>query len=326
MDKTPVLIYTDIGRDVDDLEAMAYIAGSPHLEPVAVVTSNMIPQRRGQIAKAVMNSFGYQDVPIGVGSTFPIGNDDISLLEKYLSEHTISSKSYEGVGMLGVYDAQPTESAEKVILDTLDKYGDRLTIAVLAPPTDIAKAVQKERSKFRKVNGIYVMGQAKNENGRLVPDESAYNLKEDMDASNVLFSLQDDVPFTFITKFAAYQTPLNRTDFERFAETGHPVGEYLKTHAEKGLECFVRRAPEIFKRVFAVPEEQDAYEAFTQLDKLSNPYDALTVMAIARPELFLPEYQGEHKTIGVSKEQTGLKSDTEVRSDLVKTMLNALHR
>ena len=80
MDKTPVLICTDIGRDVDDLEAMTYIAGSPNLEPVAVVTSNMISQKRGQIAKAVMNSLGYQNVPIGVGSTFPIENEDYSLL------------------------------------------------------------------------------------------------------------------------------------------------------------------------------------------------------------------------------------------------------
>ncbi len=322
--RTPVLVYTDIGRDVDDLEALIYLAGSPNIEIVGVVTAHMIPKVRAQIARAVLNALGLSHVPVGVGSVYPLESRSSSELRKYLVEHQIEGISYEGIGMITKRSKQPTTKGEKIILNAVKKYKDQLVIAVLAPPTDLAKAVLKRRELFQKIAGFYFMGQALQEGNKLVADPKAYNFAQDMAASEVLLSLQDHVPMTFLTKFAAYATPLNRTDFAQFEKTDHPVGKYLMIHAVKGLECFVKRAPEIFKRVFQIPAHEDANEAFAKLQKLSNPYDALTVMAIARPELFSPVRVGMHKFIGLSLEATGVPNPVKVKSELMNTMLNAL--
>ena len=322
--RTPVLVYTDIGRDVDDLEALTYLAGSPQIEIVGVVTTYMIPKVRAQIARAVLDSFDLSRVPVGIGSVFPLGSKGSVELRKYLVEHQIERVSYEGVGIITKRSKQPTTKGDKIIINAVKKYKDQLVIAVLAPPTDLARVILKKRVLFQKIAGFFFMGQALQEGGKLTPDPTAYNFAQDMVASRILLELQDYVPMTFLTKFAAYATPLNRTDFAQFEKTSHPVGKYLMIHAVKGLECFVKRAPDIFKRVFQIPAHEDANGAFLKLQKLSNPYDALTVMAIVRPELFSPVRVGMHKLIGLSLEYNGISNPAKVKSELMNTMLNAL--
>lgn len=321
--KKPVLVYTDDGRDVDDIEAITYLAGSKKAYVAGVVTTHMIPDRRANIARAVMHHLGDKKnkVPIGVGSVFPTGKEDEALV-KYLREHTIKGRSYEGEGLIECFP-----NSTQVIQKLIKKHGSDLSIAVLAPMTDLAKAVQKDPKLFAKVGGLYIQGQAiVGKDGKLAPDPAAYNLKEDMKAAEIVFGLQDKVKLTLVGKHAAYQAPLTRDDFGKLARTGHPVGKYLKTHAEKGLECFVRRAPEIFKKVFKVPAEQDAYEGFKKLKVLSNPYDAVTVQALTQPELLKARRVGKHCLIGSTAEDTGVPSAAKLKADLMGTMLRALKR
>ncbi len=318
MQKKPVLVYTDDGRDVDDIEAIAYLTGHPNIDIVGIVTTHMIPDRRATIARALMNSFGIQDVPIGVGSVFPIGKEDEDLV-KYLREHTVDNMSYEGMGLVECFP-----NGIDLIHDTIDKYGPDLSIAVLAPATDLAKAIQADSNHFAKVGGLYIQGQAKVEDSRLVPDTAAYNLKEDMEATEFVFGMQDWVPMTFVGKWAAYQIPLTKDDFAEFADSNHPAGKYLDVHAHKGLECFVKRAPDIFKKVFGVPEEMDAYEGFEQLENLSNPYDAVTVMALTEPQLFSGQSVGQHTLIGMTKEDPGIKDTAILKNELMNKILYAL--
>lgn len=309
----PVLVYTDDGRDVDDIEAITYLQGCSDAEIIGLVTTHMIPDKRARIARAVMDNLGNYNVPIGVGSVYPIGKED-ELLENYLKEHTIDNVSYEGDGLIETF---PT--SESVIYNAIDAYGSDLSIAVLAPMTDLAKALEKDPDTFSQIGNLYIQGQTLVENGQLVPNPAAYNLKEDLDAAEKVFALQDKINFTLVGKFAAYEIPLMKSDFEQFAATNNPVGTYLKTHAEKGIECFAKRAPDIFERVFGVSADQ-----WDTLEKLSNPYDAVTVMALTQPELFDVEKVGNHTLIGMTKENTGIKNPQLVKEQLMEKILKGL--
>jgi inosine-uridine nucleoside N-ribohydrolase len=311
----PVLVYTDDGRDVDDIEALAYLAGAEETEIVGVVTTHMIPDRRAFIARAVLNGLGSPDTPIGVGSVFPLGKED-ELLGRYLREHTIENRTYEGDGLIECFP-----DAIDLIHQTIDTHGPDLRIAALAPLTDLAKAAERDRENFTRIGGLFIQGQAIVEDGRLQPDPAAYNLKEDMEAATRIFALQDDIPLTLVGKWAAYKIPLLRSDFERFAGTSNPVGAYLKTHAEKGIACFAERAPEIFERVFKVSPDR-----LEDLQELSKPYDALVAVSIARPAMLGTVSIGHHTLIGMSPETSGIEDEhiDEVKAHVMRTIVAGL--
>lgn len=312
-EKIPVLVYSDDGRDVDDIEAITYLAGSPNVEIVGVVATHMIPDRRAMIARAVLNGLGKTGVPVGVGSIFTTGKEDENLL-KYLREHTIRGRTYEGEGLIECFP-----DGVDLIEDLADHYGDKLKVAVLAPMTDLAKAAERSPDVFRRIGGLFIQGQALVDDGVLSPDPAAYNLAEDMEAATRVFGFQDDIPLTLVGKYAAYQAPLTRSDFERLASTGNPVGTYMKTHAEKGIECFAERAPQVFNRVFGVAPDQVG-----QLNELSKPYDALVAKTIANPEGLIATHVGHHALIGMTSEDHGVSDSAALKRELMDTMLHAL--
>jgi len=312
-ERTPVFVYTDDGRDVDDMEALAYLVGSENTEVVGVATTHMIPDRRAMIARAFLSHMGHPDIPIGAGSIFPLGKEDESLIQ-YLREHTIQGRTYEGDGLIECFP-----SAEEVVIGAIRKYGPALRIASLAPLTDLAKVARSHPEEFATIGGLYIQGQATVEEGVLVPDPQAYNIKEDEEAAKSIFDLQTQVPLTIVGKFAAYQIPLTRVEFDRFEATSNPAGAYLKNHAIKGIQCFAERAPDIFRRVFGV-EATD----LNSLSELSKPYDALVAMAIAHPEHFAPVRIGRHALIGMTKENPGLNDNDTVKRELVSTIIRAL--
>ena len=312
----PVLSITDDGRDVDDVEALVYFAGQENVQLAGIVTTHMIPDRRAFIARAIMNNLGVP-VPIGVGSVYPLGKED-PLLTTYLRQHTIKGATYEGDGLIECFPP-----ASDVIHNAIDRHGPALRVAVQAPLTDLAQAADQDPGHFSRIGGIFIQGQATIEDGRLIPDPAAYNLGEDMEAAERIFAFQDQIPMTFLGKYAAYQVPLHRADFDRFADTGNHVGSYLRTHAIKGIQCFAERAPDIFQRVFGVEASQ-----LDQLEELSKPYDALLAKALVNPAGLQPVEFGHHRLIGMTVDQPGILEEdrASVKADICDTIIRGLCR
>lgn len=314
-----VLPYTDDGRDPDDTGFMLYAGGSPNVDIPGAVTTHMIPDRRAVILREILNHIGYRDTPIGVGSIFPIGKEDEELV-KYLQEHQIDGRTYEGAGLVECFP-----SAYDVIHDTIEKHGPNLKVAALAPMTDLAKAIERQTDadKFCRIGGLFIQGRVKVVRGRLVPDPDAYNMAQDMEAAERVFALQDRLPFTLVDKRTAYLVPITRDDCDAFARTRNPVGAYFKHHAIRGLECFAERDPETFRRVYNVaPDEIDTLEG------LSKPYDVLVAKAIINPAGLRTERVGHHTLIGMTDESPGIEPAdiAMVKADLTNTMLRALRR
>ena len=333
MEKTilakPVLFITDIWRDVDDALALTYLAWEKDLSLAWIITTKMIPEKRAVISRLMCDLLWMKDIPIWVWSIYPMTNEDPALLDKYLKETQINWTSFEWQWLLNNkvdVDSMNFTDQETVILEALEEYWDNLNIVILAPATDIAKLINKERKKFESIAWVYVMWQAKLENWLVRPDDYSYNLRLDMPASDILFSLQDKVPFTFLTKYAAYAATLNKPDFKQFAETNNLVWKYLDIHARKVLECSIKWDPNRLRKMLRIPDDVDLIEAYEVSDILSNPYDPFTIMAISNPDLFNPEIIWDHKIIWITKENHGLVSEDRVKKRLVDGILSALKK
>ncbi len=68
----PILLDTDIGSDIDDAVALAYLLRQPQCELLGITTVTGEPQKRAQLADAVCRAFGRDDVPVFSGAARPM--------------------------------------------------------------------------------------------------------------------------------------------------------------------------------------------------------------------------------------------------------------
>ena len=66
-EKVKVLFDTDIGSDIDDAVALAYLLSQPRCDLVGVTTATGEPIKRAEMASAVCRNAGQPDVPVHAG-------------------------------------------------------------------------------------------------------------------------------------------------------------------------------------------------------------------------------------------------------------------
>lgn len=72
METIPVLLDTDIGTDIDDAVALAYLLRQPRCELLGITTVTGEADKRAMLADAVCRAAGRDDVPIHVGAQLPL--------------------------------------------------------------------------------------------------------------------------------------------------------------------------------------------------------------------------------------------------------------
>src|SRR5688500_2376548 len=70
-DTVPLLFDTDIGSDIDDALALAYLLREPRCELLGITTVTGEPEERARMADAVCRAAGRVDVPIHAGAGVP---------------------------------------------------------------------------------------------------------------------------------------------------------------------------------------------------------------------------------------------------------------
>lgn len=72
LERVPVLLDTDIGSDIDDAVALAYLLKQPRCELLGITTVTGEPDKRAMLCDAVCRAGGREDVPIHVGTSDPL--------------------------------------------------------------------------------------------------------------------------------------------------------------------------------------------------------------------------------------------------------------
>lgn len=72
MAKVPVLFDTDIGSDIDDAVALAYLLKQPHCDLLGITTVTGEPEKRAMLVDAECRAFGRNEVPIFSGAARPL--------------------------------------------------------------------------------------------------------------------------------------------------------------------------------------------------------------------------------------------------------------
>lgn len=288
---------TDLGWEMDDQLALAYICGSSELDLVGVVTTSFYPKENARVAYSIMSWLGNGNVPIGIGTHL----DNVS-----------GSKEFEDYFKQGGYPGFWREPSNgyyngiDLITQVIRKYGSNLNVLVTAPLTDLAKVVHDNRQILGGIGKLVLQGSANISGYSLTPDKSAHNIRADFESAELVFDQQNIVPIRVVGKYELDDVILYTQDIGKWIT--HMIGYYLCAEHNYTLDFKV--------------EHTAQYEAIYG-DKImvaSKPYDAVAAASIDRDNYFRPIEIGKHHLIGTQPEKNTILDPTRLKEHLINTI------
>lgn len=339
---TPLLLVTDIGRDIDDTVALLSISTYEREEGlvklVGVVATGGVGESRARLARFWLRRLGYADEDVKVAACLAPGHE-VSNICVFPAAKGVPGSLEEAAAYEG---RSKDTAASDLIVELAEAHAGRLVVLVIAPLTPIARAMGSEEGKaalergiaklyFQAQTNVVFLEEGSGEGrARLEPNMAAFNLREDGEASAKVFErLQERVPFVLVGKYAAYRVQLEKSDFE---EWDSAAGEALMLpQVEAWLSEFRGKNPEAFYSVYPVPEEKRGDEEwFRALRHVSHPYDPLLVLCALRPGLFsrevVPGAMGHVLVGGQAGADGGVPDPGVVRTELLRVFIGAAKR
>jgi len=144
--RTPVILVTDIGTDIDDSWALALALRSPELDLRLVLTDPADTQYRALVAAKFLDRVGRADVPVGIGDNQGTRGDDTKTLTPWIAGYDIAK-----------YPGRVYQDGIAALIDIVEKSPKSVTIVAIGPVHSLALALERApdiASKCRLV-GMY---------------------------------------------------------------------------------------------------------------------------------------------------------------------------
>ncbi len=176
-----VIFDTDIGTDVDDCLALAFLLGSPEIRIEAITTVYGDVGLRARMCRKLLALRGVPDIPIHEG----IGDPLLGLDPVYWPGH-------EGVGLLDADDSPADDAAHDsaravdVLIERVLAAPGRIDVLAVGPLTNIAAAILREPAFASSIGKLTIMGGliATHTTGTL----AEHNIRCDPEAAHIVFS------------------------------------------------------------------------------------------------------------------------------------------
>jgi inosine-uridine nucleoside N-ribohydrolase len=130
--RTPVILVTDIGTDIDDSWALALALRSPELDLRLVVTDPADTQYRALVAAKFLEGAGRSDIPIGIGDNHGTTGDDGKTLTPWVKGYDLSK-----------YPGHVYQDGVAALIDVVEKSPSPVTIIGIGPVHSLALALER---------------------------------------------------------------------------------------------------------------------------------------------------------------------------------------
>jgi purine nucleosidase len=214
LEKTKIILDTDIGDDIDDAYALALALSSPELEILGVTTAYGATDRRAVLASRMLYEAGRDDIPVVAG----VKTGDAGFAQYGWAEWFRHSQ----VRKQDVVD---------FYLEQLERYPGQITLVAIGPLTNIGALIERDPDAFRKLKQVVIMGG----NMRFTLQElelgtsrdviAEYNITKDIAAAKKLFGA--GVPITMAGLDATQMLKLDETKRERLFRKSSPLTDAL---------------------------------------------------------------------------------------------------
>lgn len=144
MKKIPVILDTDIGTDIDDTWALAFLLKCPELDVKLITTGTGDTFERAKITARLLEAAGRTDIPIGIG--LPLENSPCYQRE-WVKDYSI--RDYPG----RIYD-----NGIQALVDVIRESPEPVTILGISPLPNLAAALIYEPAIVQKTRFIGMLG------------------------------------------------------------------------------------------------------------------------------------------------------------------------
>ena len=205
MKKIPVVLDTDIGTDIDDQWALAYLLRCPELDLKMVLTDTGDTTYRAALAAKMLIAANRQDVEIGIGIPF---EDNQKFMQEWLDGFDIDK-----------YSGKVHKDGVKAFVDFVMSSNEPVTLICISAMPNMAAALTIEPRIAEKIRFVGMQGSIyKGYGGKEEPDAES-NVKYHNDACIKVFNTLKDITITpldtcGIVKFEGeqYQNILKSSD------------------------------------------------------------------------------------------------------------------
>jgi purine nucleosidase len=216
------ILDTDIGTDVDDCIALAFILGSPEiaLEGVTCVYGDV--RLRARMVQKLLRLAGRSEVPVFLGAEPPL----LGLRPVYWPGH-------EGVGLLDDAEDLPSPQAEHavdfIVRTVMDNPG-QIHLLAIGPLTNVALAFRREPRLASNLQHLTIMGGVVREPSRLGLPIVEHNMACDPEAAHIVFAA--GAPTTVVPLDVTTRVLVRRADMEAIRSGGTPFHDAVARQIE----------------------------------------------------------------------------------------------
>lgn len=236
----PVVVDTDMASD--DIMALSYLLEDPavSVRAITVAGTGVTHGRPGaQNALRLIRALRVpRRIPVGYGPPYPLSG-----FRSFPPAWRASADAMYDLGLASWRGSQPTQSAVRLMVSTIEKSPRPVRLITLGPLTDVALALRADPRIARKIAGIYAMAGAIGVPG----NEPIHGLAEwnvYVDAAAAARVLGSGIPMTFVPLDASDNLPVSLSF--RDAVLAHPRTPALRLLAVMLRDPYYTRAPVYF--------------------------------------------------------------------------------
>ena len=173
--KTPVILDTDIGDDIDDTWALGLLLRSPELDLKLVVSDDGKPLYRTKLLAKFLQTAGRTDVGVGMG---------IATAKNGEGGQAEWVKDYN----LNRYPGKVYADGAQALIDTIMSSKEPITVIAIGPLPTLASALQREPRIAEKARFVGMHGSVRVGYGSSKTPMPEYNVKQDVPACQKVFT------------------------------------------------------------------------------------------------------------------------------------------
>lgn len=179
----PIPLYLDTDPGIDDALALAYLLNSPEIEVVGIgtVSGNIDAITGARNALDLLHIAGHPEIPVAVGAYDPLAGS-----YRGGAPHVHGNNGIGGVTLEPSSLDPIPESAAEMILALSHQYCGSLRILAIGPLTNLAVALELDRTLPERIDDVVIMGGAVH--GGNVTAVSEANIHNDPEAAAVVFA------------------------------------------------------------------------------------------------------------------------------------------